>query len=65
MQTTSFAQKSFLHDLLPWDREEDRRNAERLHTLPRHAALQSWDREEDHRNAERLHTLPRHTDFST
>ena len=50
--------------LQSWDREEDRRNAERLHTLPRHAAFQSWDREEDRRDAERLHALPRHTDFS-
>ena len=28
-----------LQDLQPWDREEDRRYAERLHTLPRHAAF--------------------------
>ena len=25
-----------LHGLQPWDRKEDRRNAERLRTLPRH-----------------------------
>ena len=40
-------------------REEDRRNTEHPHTLPRHAAVQPWDQEEDRRNAEHLHTLPR------